>query len=162
MASKKNAKKVTVSAEVKEAPAAEVKTEEAAAPEVKTESAKKTTDTAKETVTKADEKKPAEKKVAEKKAAEKKPAEKKAAEKKPVEKKAAEPKKAAEKAKDKVIVQFAGKEYDSAKIVESCKAAYRADNARKQIRAIEVYIKPEENKAYYVVNGKAEGLYIEL
>ncbi len=106
------------------------------------------------------EKKPAEKKASEKKAAAKKAAAKdNAAEAKDVAKKSAA--KSADKA-SKLVVQFAGKEYDSNDIVEMCKAAYKADNSRKQVRSIEVYVKPEESKAYYVVNGKAEGLFIEL
>ena len=99
--------------------------------------------------------------------AEKKPASKKSAAKDTAAKEAKDTgaKKAAAKTADKpskLVVQFAGKEYDSNDIVEMCKAAYKADNSRKQVRSIEVYVKPEENKAYYVVNGKAEGLFIEL
>ena len=30
------------------------------------------------------------------------------------------------------------------------------------IQDIKVYVKTEENKAYYVVNGEAEGHYVEL
>ena len=99
--------------------------------------------------------------------AEKKPASKKSAAKDTAAKEAKDTgaKKAAAKTADKpskLVVQFAGKEYDSNDIVEMCKAAYKADNSRKQVRSIEVYVKPEESKAYYVVNGKAEGLFIEL
>ena len=57
---------------------------------------------------------------------------------------------------------FKGKEYDTEEIVNMCKAAYKADNSRKQARSLEVYIKPEEDKAYYVVNGKGDGLSIDL
>lgn len=70
-------------------------------------------------------------------------------------------KKASDKAA-KVIVQFNGKEYDTNEIAEMCRAAYKADNSRKQVRSLEIYIKPEEHKAYYVVNGKADGLSIDL
>ena len=112
------------------------------------------------------EKKEAEKKPVEKKPVEKKPIEKKPAEKKPVEKKpvakAEKPavKKASAKA-EKLVIQFADKEYDYADIIEKCKAAYKGDT-KKQIKTIDVYVKPEESKAYYVVNGKAEGAFIEL
>ena len=32
----------------------------------------------------------------------------------------------------------------------------------KDIKELQVYVKPEENKAYYVVNGEADGNYIDL
>lgn len=143
-----NAKEVKTAAPVAPAPAP-------AAPAEKKEAEKKPA-----------EKKPVEKKPIEKKPAEKKPAEKKAAEKKPAEKKpvakAEKPavKKASAKA-EKLVIQFADKEYDYADIIEKCKAAYKGDT-KKQIKTIDVYVKPEESKAYYVVNGKAEGAFIEL
>ena len=62
----------------------------------------------------------------------------------------------------KLFIEFGGNKFAADEIVEKCKAAYKADNSRKQVRSIEVYVKPEDNKAYYVVNGKADGLYIDL
>lgn len=97
--------------------------------------------------------------------AKKKPAAKKAPAKKAEKAPEADEKPAAKKASDKaakVVVQFKGKEYDTEEIVNMCKAAYKADNSRKQVRSLEVYIKPEEDKAYYVVNGKGDGLSIDL
>lgn len=75
-----------------------------------------------------------------------------------------EKKPAAKKAADaaKLFIEFGGNKFSADEIVEKCKAAYKADNSRKQVRSIEVYVKPEDNKAYYVVNGKADGLYIDL
>lgn len=93
---------------------------------------------------------------------EKKPATKKAPAKKeeaPAEKAV---KKAPEKDTAKLFIEFGGNKFAADEIVEKCKAAYKADNSRKQVRSIEVYVKPEDNKAYYVVNGKADGLYIDL
>lgn len=93
---------------------------------------------------------------------EKKPAAKKAPAKKeeaPAEKAV---KKAPEKNTAKLFIEFGGNKFAADEIVEKCKAAYKADNSRKQVRSIEVYVKPEDNKAYYVVNGKADGLYIDL
>lgn len=93
---------------------------------------------------------------------EKKPASKKAPAKKeeaPAEKAV---KKAPEKDTAKLFIEFGGNKFAADEIVEKCKAAYKADNSRKQVRSIEVYVKPEDNKAYYVVNGKADGLYIDL
>lgn len=93
---------------------------------------------------------------------EKKPSAKKAPAKKeeaPAEKAV---KKAPEKDTAKLFIEFGGNKFAADEIVEKCKAAYKADNSRKQVRSIEVYVKPEDNKAYYVVNGKADGLYIDL
>ena len=76
---------------------------------------------------------------------------KKAAAKKPAAKKAAAPAKA-----EVIKVQFGGNEYDTAAIVEAVKAAYKAEN-KSAIKTLSVYIKPEENAAYYVVNDKVNG-----
>ena len=104
------------------------------------------------------------KKVAEKKTADKKPAEKKvkkAVAKTAVAKKVvakATAKKAAAKAKDPkttVILQYAGKEVDYTDIVKNAtKLAKKA--SKKDVKDIKVYVKPEENMAYYVANGGDE------
>ena len=78
--------------------------------------------------------------------------EKKAEEvKKATAKKAAAPKKTA--VKETVYLQYLGKELNSADIVEAAKKA----SGEKNITSITVYLKPEENKAYYVVNGDVTG-----
>lgn len=88
---------------------------------------------------------------AEKKAAAK-PAAKKAAAKKPAAKKTTkkETAKAADKAaKATVFIQFAGIEATTDELVEKAKAAAGV----KSPKSINVYVKPEENKVYYVVDG---------
>ena len=91
--------------------------------------------------------------VAEKPAAAK-AAPKKAAAKKPAAKKPAAPKKVAET----LVIQAAGNEWDTAAVKEQVIAAYvAAGHARSSISSLTVYIKPEERKAYYVVNEKAGG-----
>lgn len=108
--------------------------------EVKAEKAAKTTK--KETAPKA----------AAPKAAEKAPAKKTAA-KKP----AAKAEKADKTAKtENVVLQFAGKEFDVDAVVASAKADFKANN-KGCVRSLNVYIKPEESAAYYVVNGKTTG-----
>lgn len=93
--------------------------------------------------------KPAAVKAAPKKAAAKKPAAKKPAAKKP-----AAPKKVAET----LVIQAAGNEWDTAAVKEQVIAAYvAAGHARSSISSLTVYIKPEEHKAYYVINEKAIG-----
>ena len=60
--------------------------------------------------------------------------------------------------KDEVFVQFAGEEYSVDEVMEKAKAAYVAEGHRATaIKSVRLYIKPEERKAYYVINDKAAG-----
>lgn len=125
--------------EVKEAvkaatPAAEVKAPEKAAP------------------AKAVEKKaPAKKAAAEKKA----PAKKAAAEKK------APAKKAAVKVQESVNFQFSGKSYTDADLLKICRDVWKYDlNGKEEdLKTVELYVKPEENTTYYVINGSITGSF---
>ena len=54
--------------------------------------------------------------------------------------------------KSVVTIQYAGKE--TASLVDQVKAAVPADTV---VKTVNVYVKPEENKAYYVVNGEITG-----
>ncbi len=57
-----------------------------------------------------------------------------------------------------VYIQFAGKEVRTEEIVEQVKAAWTAEGHRaSSIKSLEVYVKPEDMAAYYVVNGKTTG-----
>ena len=90
-------------------------------------------------------------------AAEKPAAAKKTATKTTAAKKTAAP--AAKKAaavKEVAKIQFDGCEFDVAEIIEKAKADYKANN-KAAVKSVDVYIKPEEKAAYYVVNGKVEG-----
>ena len=90
------------------------------------------------------------------------------------EKKAEEPKKETKKApakrttakdiKTSVVVQFAGKEVTEKDLIAAVKKAYtKKGNKVGDIKTIEIYVKPEENAAYYVVNGVgADDYKIEL
>lgn len=82
----------------------------------------------------------------EKKPAAKKPAAKKPAAKKPAAKKPAAP-------ESKVVVQFGGSEVNTDELVEKAKIASEV----KSIKKVDVYVKPEVNKVYYVVNGDTFG-----
>ena len=53
--------------------------------------------------------------------------------------------------KSVVTIQYAGKETS---LVDQVKAAVPADTV---VKTVNVYVKPEENKAYYVVNGEITG-----
>ena len=122
----------------------------------------KTEEVKKEEVKKAVAKKPvakkpaAEKAVAEKKAPAKK-AEKAVAEKKAPAKKAA--KKAAAKAN--VFVQFAGKSFSQDELVKIAQDVWQYDMNKKaeDFKTVDIYVKPEENKAYFVVNGETSGSF---
>ena len=57
-----------------------------------------------------------------------------------------------------VIVQYAGNSYYEKDINEEAVADYVANGGRQdQIKKIQIYIKPEDGAAYYVVNGKSTG-----
>lgn len=143
MAAKKAAKTV---AEVKATAAEEVKAEPSKAEAVKTatESVK---ETAKEAV-KETAKAPAKTAV-------------KAEAKKPVVRRTA---KKAAVAAEEIFIQYAGKEFTTKDVVANVKKAWTEMTGKKEedIQDIKVYVKTEENKAYYVVNGEAEGHYVEL
>lgn len=115
-------------------------------------------------------KKPAEKPVAEKKVAKKvEKAEKPVAEKKVAKKAEKAEKPAAEKktakkaaaAKAEVFVQFAGKSFSQEELVKIAKDVWVYDMNQKEadFKAVSIYVKPEENKAYFVVNGEFSGAF---
>ena len=69
--------------------------------------------------------------------------------------KAAPAKTAAKKAAETLVIQAAGNEWDIAAVKEQAIAAYVAEgHQRSGITSLTVYIKPEERKAYYVINDK--------
>ena len=89
-----------------------------------------------------------------------------AAEKKaPAEKKAAAPKKAAAKSEPviKTILQFEGKDIDVSTVAVDALKSYKSGHKRKNVQEFIVYVKPEENAAYYTVNGEGnEDFKVEL
>ena len=144
-------KKATAKVIAKVAPAktVEVKKEEvkAAAPAAEVKAPEKAV---------AEKKAPAKKAAAEKKA----PAKKAAAEKKaPAKKATAE--KAAVKVQESVNFQFSGKSYTDADLLKICKDVWKYDlNGKEEdLKSIELYVKPEENTTYYVINGSITGSF---
>ena len=116
---------------------AEVKVEAVKAEPVKEE--------VKEEVKKAPAKKAAAKAETVKKETVKKETVKKETTKKATTKKAVEP---------VVVVQFAGQEVDMATVIENAKKAFEAEGHKaSSIKEIQIYVKPEEYAAYYVING---------
>ena len=82
-----------------------------------------------------------------------------------VEKVAAETKAVAEKVAKKtstkktapkatVTVEAAGKQFDITAIADKAVAAYKAMNEKASVKTVDVYVKPEEGVAYYVINGE--------
>lgn len=101
-----------------------------------------------------------EEKAAEKTAAVKKAAEKKPAAKKTAVKKTAETKAEAQEPVSSVILQYAGREVQAEDWTRRAKEAWTAaGKAEKEIKAIKLYVKPEENMVYYVVNEEMTGSF---
>ena len=55
------------------------------------------------------------------------------------------------------ILQYQGEDYKVDDFVAKAEAAFKAENKRKAVNEIKVYIKPEDNAAYYVVNDDFAG-----
>ena len=122
----------------------EVKAAEVKAPEVKAEVKKE-----------AVKKTPAAKKAPAKKA----PAAKKETVKKETVKKAPAAKKPV--VKEEVNFQFSGKSYTSEDLIRITRDVWKYDlNGKEEdVKSIELYVKPEENTAYYVINGDVTGSF---
>lgn len=146
-AAKAAVKKAPVSAEP--AKADEPKAEALKAEEVKADASK--AEVVKAESAKADEKKKAGRKPAvkteEKKAAQEEPAEKKSAAKKEL--------------KSEITVQFGGKSYSQEELVKIAKDVWKYDleQPESELVNIELYVKPEEHVAYYVMNKEFAGSF---
>ena len=134
--------------------------EEKKAPAKKAPAAKTAAAAKKPAEKKAAAKKPAAKKPADKKPAAKKPAEKKAVAKKPAAKKPAAKKPAAKKTAaaavdSKVVIQAMGSEVSTADLIAKATKASGVKKADK----VDIYIRPDVNRVYYVVNGDILGVF---
>ncbi|MCI8484352.1 MAG: hypothetical protein HFH41_08435 [Lachnospiraceae bacterium] len=59
---------------------------------------------------------------------------------------------------EEIYLQFHGKEIFTKDVMERAKQAYISEGHRESsIKSIRLYIKPEENMAYYVINEKIAG-----
>lgn len=56
-----------------------------------------------------------------------------------------------------VFVQYGVMEWKTADLTEKAKAAYTAEGNTAAITSVKLYIKPEDRKAYYVINDTATG-----
>lgn len=140
-------------AEVKKATAGKTaeKPEAALAAVAKTEAVKEAPKTEK----KKPGRKPAAEKAAEKKTTVKKTAAKKTAEKETTAKTAG--RKPA--VKSTIEIQFAGNTYTTEKLVKTAKDIWEYDLHKNpaDFKTVELYVKPEENKVYYVINDEERG-----
>lgn len=156
--------KETAKAEPAKAAAKTVKTESAKAIETKKDTTKKLETKAGVLVDTpaAEEKKAATAKTAAKKTTAKKAAAKTTAAKKTAAKKTTATKKAAAKKaeiKTEMYLQFSGKEYSQEEILQKVKDIWTYDLHQNvdDIKDVQLYLKPEESAAYYVVNGVESG-----
>ena len=156
--------KETAKAEPAKAAAKTVKAESAKAIETKKDTTKKIETKAGVLVDTpaAEEKKAATAKTAAKKTTAKKAAAKTTAAKKTAAKKTTATKKAAAKKaeiKTEMYLQFSGKEYSQEEILQKVKDIWTYDLHQNvdDIKDVQLYLKPEESAAYYVVNGVESG-----
>ena len=78
-------------------------------------------------------------------------------------KKAAETVKKATAPEASVYVEFFGKQIAAKSVLEQALNAYKESHKKTTVKTIEIYVKPEENAAYYVVNGEgSEDFRIDL
>ena len=94
----------------------------------------------------------------------KKPGRKPAAEKKaPAKKETVRKETAAEKTevRESLHIQFNGKSYASEELVRIAKDVWVFDlnQEEKDFKSVELYVKPEENVVYYVINGSVQGSF---
>ena len=150
-------KKATAKVVAKTAPA--VKPAEEKKPEVKAAAPVKEAEVKKAEPKKAAPAAKAEKKAPVKKTPAKKAEPKKAAPAAKEEKKA--PVKKAAKVEETVNFQFSGKSYTPDDLVKIFKDVWKYDmNGREEdIKSVELYVKPEENTTYFVLNGSITGSF---
>ncbi|WP_320937949.1 DUF6465 family protein [Enterocloster lavalensis] len=62
-----------------------------------------------------------------------------------------------------VVVEFGGKQIKAKDVLAQAEKAYAESHPETEIKTVELYISPEQNAAYYVVNGEAsDDFKIEL
>lgn len=57
------------------------------------------------------------------------------------------------KKESNLYVQFQGMEFDAKQIEEAVKADFKAKNKKRTMNSVSIYVKPEDMKAYYVIDG---------
>lgn len=85
--------------------------------------------------------------------------------KEPAAKEPAAKKTAAKKAEPiaNVVIEFAGKQVVAKEVLAAATKAYTEAHTGAEIKTIDIYVKPEESVAYYVVNGEgSDDFKVEL
>ncbi len=76
--------------------------------------------------------------------------------------KKAAPKATGKKAVESVLhIQYAGRSYSQEDLLKIARDVWKYDLKRKvgELESVEMYVKPEENKVYYVMNGEVSGCF---
>lgn len=82
-----------------------------------------------------------------------------------VKEEAAPKKRACKKApatKATITVQYQGRDYTDAELIEACKADYAANGFDDAVETLDIYVQPENGVAYYAVNGFGGDKKIDL
>ena len=58
---------------------------------------------------------------------------------------------------EEIVLQFGQNEITIPEISAKVKDSYKNGGSTEPIRELKIYVKPEENKAYYVINGSIDG-----
>ena len=63
--------------------------------------------------------------------------------------------------KESLHIQFNGKSYASEELIKIAKDVWVFDlnQEEKDFKSVELYVKPEENVVYYVINGSVQGSF---
>ena len=63
--------------------------------------------------------------------------------------------------KETISIQFAGKEYTTEQLVKSAKDVWEFDLKKDpaDVKEVQLYVKPEEAKVYFVLNGEETGSF---
>lgn len=79
----------------------------------------------------------------------------------PVKKRTAPKKTTAKKTEPDVsfYIEYSGKQIAAGEVLEAVKKDYLAKHEGVTVKNVEVYVKPEENTAYYAVNGEGSDEY---
>ncbi len=59
--------------------------------------------------------------------------------------------------KEEIVLQFGEQEVSMSAISEKVRTSYAQSGSQGELREINIYVKPEDHKAYYVINGETEG-----
>ncbi len=56
-----------------------------------------------------------------------------------------------------IVLQFENNEIEITEITEKVKKSFLDSNNDAEIKTLDIYVKPEDNRAYYVINSETEG-----